>query len=56
MFTDTDGLLFSGSVIAGGLEHCFQCRIIKILFEIVVQGTVDGSPASNHAKVGDIIR
>lgn len=53
-----DGLLFSGSVDYGW----FGVTVTRKLnpgnsFEIVVQGTVDGSPASkSQLKVGDVIK
>jgi S1-C subfamily serine protease len=53
-----DGLLFSGSVDYGWFGVTVSRKLNnQNSFEIVVQGTVDGSPASKSTlKVGDVIR
>ena len=53
-----DGLLFSGAVDYGWFGVTVSRKLNpENSFEIVVQGTVDGSPASKSSlKVGDIIK
>ena len=53
-----DGLLFSGAVDYGWFGVTVSRKLnLKNSFEIVVQGTVDGSPASKSSlKVGDVIK
>ncbi len=53
-----DGLLFSGAVDYGWFGVTVSRKLnSENSFEIVVQGTVDGSPASKSSlKVGDIIK